>query len=105
MIDNQYTQDPHIFLLDEKRFTYFQFFIHFQTKTKVTRFDIEKIMQEKLTQIGDKTSGYSMLFYTIDSIYVDGEESAYLLAKKGTIFFNLAFVFIDNRTKDLFTKR
>jgi len=106
LVDEKHNNDQQYhFLLNEKRFNYFQFFIHFSSNTKFTRPELQKIINEKMLEVEPKTSGSTMLFYTIDSIYVNGEASQHVLAKTWTIFFNLAFVFIDNHTKELFSKR
>lgn len=106
LIDHSNDQSvQHYFLLNEKRFAFFKFDIFHHAESTFTIHDLNAIIEDKMLDCQLHAHGTRMLFYTIDTILVDGVANKYILGKKGMLFFRLSLVFIDTPTIELFSKR
>jgi len=92
----EYPKYKHIFLLDEKRFSFARFDVFKTTERNFTIQDLQWCIKEYGDNykkqhgiIGKKLTSY------IDTIYVNGEEKKFVIGESWDIFFRLYIVYLD----------
>lgn len=99
MQTNSTSKTPQYYLLDESRFSFYNFNIEFDTAHEVTIHDLKRIKQEKLTEIKKKHGASGQLLQTfMDTIFINGIEKDHAIGHSGNIFFRLYFIFIRPQT-------
>ena len=76
------TENKKLKHIAKKRFNYYSFCIFQEYEEKFNIADLKKIIEDKKIEVFPHTHGYEFLSYFIDRVYIDGEESDFLLAKK-----------------------
>lgn len=90
-------------LLDEQRFSFFNFDVFLDQKIPLDIRQFKKIIEEKKNYVKEKYEKYwEFLYYLIDDIYVNWEKKTYFLGDVGKIHFRLKFVLIGFETMALF---
>ncbi|MCF7834841.1 hypothetical protein K9M48_02175 [Candidatus Gracilibacteria bacterium] len=92
----EYPRYDHIFMLDESRFSFFRFDVYQKFDKKITIQDLQKIIDEKVSQIKQQREISDDIISTyIDTIYVDGDSKKFLIGEKGEVFFRLYIIYIN----------
>jgi len=94
-----YPKYQHFFMLDESRFSFFRFDIHLNVEDKFTLPDLKKIIDEKTatTKKQHEVYGERIMAY-VDTIFVDGKETKYVIGENGDIFFRLYIMYLNKRS-------
>jgi len=96
----EYPGYEHYFMLDESRFSFYRYDIFKNFDETFTLKNLDDIIAEKLESI-QGVGGEKVMTY-IDTIYVDGEESRFVIGEKWEIFFRLYIIFVDKKTINQF---
>ncbi len=84
-----------IFLLDENFFSFFVFDIYENFENRITIKNLKDIVEKKKIWIlSNYENSWTLLYYYIEDINVDGDFFDYVIGKKGKVFFRLKMVFL-----------
>lgn len=91
------------YLLKEDRFNFYSVDIYQKRDTKFTIWDFKSVLEDKKQQFYKehwRTS--TLLFYDLDSIFIDWEKQKFVINQKWDIYFRLNMIFLDTQTLNLF---
>lgn len=94
----EYSKYKNIFLLDEKRFSFFRFDVYVNVEEKYTLQTLQKLIEEKINGIKKEKVHGDILYSYVDNIYVYWEKKNFLIGQKWEIFFRLYIIHVDQIT-------
>lgn len=100
----QYPKYKHIFLLDDQRFAFFSYDIQFSSEKKLTIWDINSLIQQKIAE-SEKQTKEKFLFSHIDYIFVNWKPKQFLIGESGDILCRIILVFLCRETCNIFNDK